>query len=104
VTTHIAGLDIKVHQNGRDLLRQRCAWCPTILIDHDLSLLAYPVDQEGPRSPAIWTVGALVKVDGHMSYIVDEEKLPDDACASIDPEVTRSSALDRLLSLFDGRR
>lgn len=83
---HIAGIDVCVN----DRLRQRCGWCGALIIDYDLTRVAVPAGQD-PR-PATWPVGALVAIDGGMSYTVeqnDTDPLPDGACAVIDAEVTR---------------
>jgi hypothetical protein len=86
--THIAGNDVQVG----DQLRQRCAWCGTVLVDHALSRLMYeantPPEQ---RRPGTWPVGELVEVDGGMSHIVEHEDgkpLPENCCGSAHPEVT----------------
>lgn len=76
--THIAGTPVTV--NNRQ--RQRCAWCGHILIDYDLANIAVPVGQEG--EPGTWEVGALVHVDGGLSYVIEQptdERLPGDSCA-----------------------
>jgi hypothetical protein len=75
ITTHIAGQHVTIDDR---YLRQRCAWCGTILLDYDLTLVAVPVGQEGP--PATWPVGALVTVDGGASWTICGEQLPDDSC------------------------
>lgn len=83
--THVAGLPVTVGPR----VRQRCAWCGAVLEDYDLTRMAVPIGQEGP--PATWEVGALVTVDGPASYLAGdqgEEKLPEDACARLDHEVT----------------
>jgi len=85
VITHIAGLDVQV---GR-FLRQRCAWCGAVLSDYDLALVAV-LEGQNPR-PAMWTVGALVAIDGAAAWVVEHEdgaELPADACAQLDPAVT----------------
>jgi len=85
VITHIAGLDVQV---GR-FLRQRCAWCGAVLSDYDLALVAV-LEGQNPR-PAMWTVGALVAIDGAAAWVVEHEdgaELPTDACAQLDPAVT----------------
>lgn len=82
---HIAGPDIRVDAR----LRQRCAWCGTVLLDYALDRIAVPAGQD--PTPATWPVGDLVAVDGHASWIVahvDGQPLPDGACAKLDPEVT----------------
>lgn len=85
--THIAGGQLNIH--GR-YLRQRCDWCGIILVEYDLERVAVPVGQ--PFLPAMWSTGALVRIDGHMSAEVEavEEspgvfKLPMDSC-TFDPE------------------
>lgn len=83
--THVAGLPVNVGPQ----LRQRCAWCGAVLIDYNLEQIAVPIGQEGP--PATWEVGAMVVVDGNASWVAEDQgddKLPDDACARIDHEVT----------------
>lgn len=83
---HIAGAFVALDQ----LLRQRCAWCGAILIDYNLAEVAVPVGQEG--APGVWPVGELIVVDGNLSAQVphvDGDPLPDDACARIDPAVTK---------------
>lgn len=83
---HIAGPDITVGTH----LRQRCAWCGATLIDYALDRIAVPVGQD-PRPPT-WPQGDLVLVDGQISYTVpheDGDQLPPQACAQLDPEVTK---------------
>lgn len=83
-TTHIAGLDITVE--GRHL-RQRCAWCGHVLIDEDLTRVMVPEGSESTLPS--WPAGRLVTVDGGVSFVHEEgEKLPDDACALVHPELT----------------
>lgn len=83
--THVAGLDVQV---GR-FLRQRCAWCGAVLSDYDLARVAVPEGQD--LRPAMWTVGALVAIDGAAAWVVEHEdgaELPAGACAQLDPAVT----------------
>jgi hypothetical protein len=87
-TVHIAGPAIQVGSQ----LRQRCAWCGAVLIDHALDQLMYeattPPEQ---RRPATWPVDGLIEVEGGMSVIVnheDGEQLPPNACAQLDHAVT----------------
>jgi hypothetical protein len=86
--THIAANDITI---GGQRLRQRCAWCGAVLIDYDLTRVAVQVEPgEEPQPPGTWPVGALVRVHGGMSVVLDDtEELPGDACGRIDDEVTR---------------
>jgi len=77
--THIAGPALTV---GSRYMRQRCAWCGTVLVDHDVELDA---------EPATWSLGDLVAVSGPVAYlagVVDGDQLPGSACARIDPAVT----------------
>ncbi len=86
--THIAGIELTI---GDTLLRQRCGWCGAVLLDYDLSRVAVPAGQD-PR-PGTWPVGELVRVDGPVSTVVPHtpglDRLPEDACALLDPAVTR---------------
>lgn len=85
---HIAGNDVQIG----DQLRQRCAWCGTVLVDHALSRLMYEASTPPEeRRPGTWPVGGLVEVDGGASWAVkhdDGDPLPDNACGSAHPEVT----------------
>lgn len=91
---HIAGLDAECSGH----LRQRCAWCGTVLVDLDLARIAYTADTpEEERRPPTWGVGALVAVDGPVTWIVDPEpsevdptatKLPAECCGLLPPELT----------------
>lgn len=91
---HIAGVDVQVGSR----LRQRCSWCGATLVDYDLTRLSRPLepgedaDNPEPWKPATWPVGELVLVHGHYSHTVPHEdgaQLPENACASMDHEVTR---------------
>lgn len=74
--THIAGPPITISDR---YLRQRCAWCGEVLAEYDLARIAVPVGQD--PTPATWSAGALVTVDGNASWATEAERLPDDACA-----------------------
>jgi len=69
-------------------IRQRCAWCGTIILEYDLNRIAVPVGQD--PMPATWAPMVMVRVDGHMSAEVEavEEdgniKRPMDSC-TFDP-------------------
>ena len=83
---HIAGSWL--HVGSR--LRQRCAWCGATLIDMDLALTAVPEAMDA--TPGKWEPGSLVSVYKHQQWAephVDGERLPPNACAQIDDEVTR---------------
>jgi hypothetical protein len=90
--THIAGLYVTVEDR---YLRQRCAWCGAVLHDYDLANMAEQIDfadLHHSAEPSMWPVGAMVRVDGNVSMVVAEQgqeaKLPDDACAMLDPAAT----------------
>lgn len=80
---HVAGLPVTIQ--GR-YLRQRCAWCGAVLVDHDLAAIAVPIGQD--PTPGTWTVGALVERDGPVTSLVEGDDLPDNACALLDPAAT----------------
>lgn len=69
-------------------IRQRCAWCGTIILEYDLNRVAVPEGTD--PMPATWAPMVMVRVDGHMSAEVEpvEEdgniKLPMDSC-TFDP-------------------
>lgn len=86
--THIAANEVTI---GANRLRQRCAWCGAVLLDYDLERVGVAVEPgEVAESPAVWPMGRLVRVFGGQSYVLpDANELPDDACASLDDEVTR---------------
>lgn len=94
---HIAGNVVTVNNH---LVRQRCAWCGTVLIDQDLQTIQvqctcderpHAEDCPARMRPATWLVGALIEVDGGMSCIIphtEGELLPDNHCARLDPSIT----------------
>jgi hypothetical protein len=81
--THIAGLRIETGP----LVRQRCAWCGAVLVDADLTMIAFEVDDPS-KTIGTWPPGAQVHVDGPASSIHAGDQLPDDSCAALDPAVT----------------
>lgn len=92
---HIAGPDLQVS----GVVRQRCAWCGALILEHDLANMASPIecvdceDQGGedgqpcptckrtePMRPAVWTPGALVLVQGtwpRMTTTIEPVVQPD---------------------------
>lgn len=93
-TVHIAGPDVQIGS----VRRQRCAWCGVLLDEWDLARVAVPVGQD--PTPAVWTPGGLVLVDGNMKATVTHEggsQLPDNACDRL-PPATDSALLLRLLA------
>lgn len=85
---HIAGKQLRVN----DRMRQRCSWCGTVLADYDLKRTMVMVQPgEKPASPAMWEEDAFVAVDGAASWVEPSpggDRLPDEACALIDDDVT----------------
>lgn len=71
--THIAGDIITLHER---YMRQRCSWCGKVLIEYDLTRVAVPEGQPGP--PGAWPPGAMVRVDGIMSAIIEDPAVVDD--------------------------
>lgn len=85
--THIAG-DCLVICNI--FMRQRCSWCGIILLEYDLRLVAGLVGQD--PLPGRWTPGVFVRVDGHVSAVIEDPQtidgdvqLPTDCC-TFDPK------------------
>lgn len=78
-TVHITGTVVDVGSR----MRQCCAWCGTILLDADSAFGAAEVGHD-PRPPH-FPPGALLRVDGHVSAVVehiDGDPLPDNACVN----------------------
>lgn len=92
--THIAGLPITVEER---YVRQRCAWCTTLLVDVDATTLNYELSiPPEERRPGTWQAGRLVTVDGPASFVLDEgADLPDDACTILDGPDPLGEALMR---------
>lgn len=92
--THLAGPDIQFNSEGGPILRQRCSWCGTTLIDVNLARIAVPVGQAGPYPT--WGVGTFVEAysPDHQGGVwsVAEWKpgtpVPENACLRMPPEVT----------------
>jgi hypothetical protein len=71
-------------------LRQRCAWCGTMLEDYNMHEVSYESSDPDQRPPT-WETGGLVLVDGNTMYSVPHvagEDVPANACAGLDPAVT----------------
>jgi hypothetical protein len=83
--THVAGLQAQIGTR----VRQRCAWCGVLLIDHDLQRIAAAGGQA--ERPPMWEVGGLVRADGNLYVALDHEEgsdVPADSCARLDDAVT----------------
>lgn len=94
MVTHVAGLSVTFGSPDGQLLRQRCAWCGALMVDVNLGLVSYPIDQVMQTVPT-WEVFAMVRIDGNFSQALEDEllangetKVPDDCCMWIDPAVT----------------
>lgn len=89
---HVAGCDLEI--SGRFLI-QRCSWCGAVLLAYDYANTAVAGDTW--EKPATFPVGGLVRFtyDGTiarwgevglsrtMMVPIDDERLPDDACAVV---------------------
>lgn len=92
--SHLAGPDVIFNTEEGQVLRQRCTWCGTTLIDVNLSHIQVPVGQEGPYPS--WRVGAFVDADapdnrGGMWSQNDWEHpapVPETACMRMPLELT----------------
>ncbi len=86
--SHIAAQPVEIGPH----LRQRCAWCGTVLLDYDLRKLAYlTVTPPEERKPSTWPAGEIIRRNGHLSETVEHKQgdpVPADCCATIDPAAT----------------
>lgn len=92
--THVAGLSVTFASPEGPILRQRCAWCGAMLVDVNLGMVMFPIEQDDKTVPT-WEVFSMVRVNGiHSSSVEDqllasgETKVPEDCCMWIDPQVT----------------
>lgn len=76
---HLAGPPITVES----VVRQRCAWCGGLLVTLNMSI------PDWERQP--WQPGSPITVDGDRQYMEQHpsDKIPSNACWSLDHEVTR---------------
>lgn len=92
---HLAGQSVSFNTDEGVLLRQRCSWCGTVLLDTNLSRIAVPVEQADEPYPT-WPVGAFVDRYGHdeavqVCSLVEWEHpapVPENACLRMPPEST----------------
>ncbi len=83
---HIAGHVVEIDAR----LRQRCAWCGALLVDHDRSAVVSLSGEQTVQAEA-WAPGSLVeKGMGWTASIPLKagDKLPANACFQLDPAVT----------------
>lgn len=93
---HIAGLQM---QFGA-LVRQRCGWCGTLMVDDDLTKMSVPTGQE--LGPSFFPAGEWVETHspdgrGGVWVVLDPPepepdgtfKAPENSCMKMHPEVTR---------------
>jgi hypothetical protein len=84
---HFVGPDIRIDDKR---MRQRCAWCGTLLLEYDLDRIQVPVGQR--QGMARFEVGTLLEVYEGMRQLISHkpgDKLPPNTCAELDDEVTR---------------
>jgi hypothetical protein len=78
--SHIAGDVVIIDEQ---FMRQRCGWCGETLLEYNLARVAVPVGTD--PTPASWSAGSVVRVEGGMSATVELDMmrpvLPDDACS-----------------------
>lgn len=91
---HLSGATVFVGT----VMRQRCAWCGALLIDDDLATMQVAVVAgEEPRPPSGFEENTFVAVEGDdrstkVMWAVPpppDRRLPEGACAALDPAVTR---------------
>lgn len=83
-------------------LRQRCAWCGAVMLDVDLSTIAFAGERTDvePDDPTCgfptWEPGTFVRHDGNMWVVVpappEDVTLPDSFCIALDPDLTGTPA------------
>ncbi len=77
---HIVGTVVDIGSRTR----QCCAWCGIVLLDGDSALGAAEAGQD--PTPPRFPPGALLKVDGNLSAVLDDDRLPSNACALTEAE------------------
>jgi hypothetical protein len=92
---HIAGQTVTINDGDTGqprLFRQRCSWCGATLVDEDLTT----IKMLDGGMPGAFRAGALVATVGDIGsmraqWLVEpaDGKLPDRACAQLDPAATR---------------
>jgi hypothetical protein len=91
---HIAALSYQFES----IIRQRCSWCGAVLIDADLSMIAFQPNDDGsaPSFP-VWEGGRQILRDGHVTSVIDDEisadheggiRVDDRCCMRIPRETT----------------
>jgi len=82
IIVHIAGFPIRVGTH----VRQRCAWCPHVLIDaNEANVAVYPAPKPGEQLITTYQLGALVEVGPGFTALRQHEdgaQLPPESCAS----------------------
>lgn len=89
--THIAGLRLEIDT----LIRQRCDWCGALLVDVDLTRVAFATD-DPTKTVSTWPPGAQVHVDGPATWVEEGTKLVATSCAKLDPAITALSGAARI--------
>lgn len=98
---HIAGVPAQFGP----YLRQRCSWCGAVLIDVDLSAIAFAIPEgkteeqaraDGDFTYSTWEINVLIGREGPATFVVPDVPsatgegftVPDDCCMRLDPAVT----------------
>lgn len=98
---HITSNDVTFEGRRR---RQRCVWCGALIVDDDLTRMAWPLNPDGtdPGPPGAFPAGRLVETVGELgafsirSLLPLEDNdpnamlVPDNGCCRLDPFVTGS--------------
>lgn len=80
--THLSGGVVTI---GDRYIRQRCEWCGEKLIDYDLAMIAVPVGQASTPL-ATWPAGAMVRVDGVLSAVIENPEILEDNTVKLPPD------------------
>lgn len=95
--SHVPGVAITF--GGRHV-RQRCAWCGTVLIDEDLTRIGI-IDDDGSGEFPTWSTEGLVRVTTRpgsptlyesVDLQGENPKVPPDCCMCLPPELTLAVA------------
>lgn len=66
-TVHIAGFEVQFAER----LRQRCAWCGEVMVDIELGLVAFEIDDPNKTYPVFPTAKQVLH-DGAMWLVLDD--------------------------------
>jgi hypothetical protein len=95
--SHLPGQGVTI---GGRWVRQLCQWCGTAIVEHDLALVAVPVDQ-GPYEPPMWPLDRYVRSEGANPRVWSDagaadpgSKSPADVCWLDNPEIAARRMAD----------